>query len=56
MRVWLEEQGEGAGGEVTTEVALEHRLFAPDALSFTLFDWDAALERLAKSLETAASP
>jgi uncharacterized protein YndB with AHSA1/START domain len=44
-----ETPSESPGGE-TTELRLEHRLFAPDAGSFRVFDWDAALGRLAESV------
>ncbi len=42
VRLWLEEAEDGA----STELSLEHRLFAPDASIIVPFDWDAALERL----------
>lgn len=42
VRLWLEEAEDGA----STDLSLEHRLFAPDASSIVPFDWDAALERL----------
>lgn len=38
----------------TTEVRLEHRLFAPDPKSFRVFDWDAALGRLAESAQVGS--
>jgi uncharacterized protein YndB with AHSA1/START domain len=42
VRIWLEEEGDGAA----TGVSLEHRLFAPDEDSFPAFDWGDALDRL----------
>ena len=42
VRLWLEE----AQGGVSTDLSLEHRLFAPDARRVEPFDWDAALEQL----------
>ena len=42
VRLWLEEAADGT----STDLSLEHRLFAPDAKDITPFDWDAALERL----------
>jgi len=38
----------------STEVRLEHRLFAPDPESFKVFDWDAALARLAESVQVGS--
>lgn len=38
----------------TTEVRLEHRLFAPGSESFRVFDWDAALGRLVESMQVAS--
>lgn len=42
VRLWLEEAEDGS----STDLGLEHRLFAPDDRSVAPFDWDAALERL----------
>ena len=42
LRLWLEEAEDGG----STDLSLEHRLFAADAGSVTPFDWDTALERL----------
>jgi uncharacterized protein YndB with AHSA1/START domain len=42
VRLWLEEAADGS----STDLSLEHRLFAPDPKEIVPFDWDAALERL----------
>jgi len=42
VRLWLEETADGS----STDLSLEHRLFAPDPKDIVPFDWDAALERL----------
>lgn len=42
VRLWLEE----AEGGASTDLSLEHRLFAPDPKSIVPFDWDRAIERL----------
>ncbi len=39
-----------AAPPAATELRLEHRLFAPDPEHFKIFDWDAALKRLAQAL------
>jgi uncharacterized protein YndB with AHSA1/START domain len=53
VRVRLEGSAGDAQETAFTEVAIEHRLFAPDAGSFNPFDWDAALALLARSLRSA---
>lgn len=42
VRLWLEEAEDGR----STDLSLEHRLFAPDPDAIVPFDWDGALERL----------
>ncbi len=51
VRLWLEE----ADGGASTELSLEHRLFAPNAASVSPFDWEAALGRLGRSMRSPAS-
>ena len=51
VRLWLEARE----AENSTDVSLEHRLFAPDPKSMEPFDWDAALERLAGSIHESGS-
>jgi uncharacterized protein YndB with AHSA1/START domain len=48
-----EDPSHSADGE-TTDVRLEHRLFAPDPESFRVFDWDAALGRLVESMQVGS--
>jgi uncharacterized protein YndB with AHSA1/START domain len=43
VRLWLEDAESGT----STDLTLEHRLFAPDPKSIVPFDWEAAIERLA---------
>lgn len=50
VRVWMESSEEAGEKEPSTELALEHRLFAQNARSIKLFDWDGALARLAEAL------
>jgi uncharacterized protein YndB with AHSA1/START domain len=49
VRIWLEED-EAAG---STELSLEHRLFAADAGRLAPFDWDGAFRRLASIIRPA---
>jgi uncharacterized protein YndB with AHSA1/START domain len=51
VRLWLE--ADDASG--STDLSLEHRLFAPDLKSVVPFDWPAALNRLAAALKGPAS-
>lgn len=45
-------EGDAAKRQPATELRLEHRLFAPDASRFKIFDWESALQRLSHALSS----
>ena len=52
LRIWLAEEKDGG----PTDLRLEHRLFAPGPADFALFDWGAALGRLAAAIRKVPAP